>query len=167
MTGNFSAPLRLCGALFIVLLALACHREQPPDPSDPYRDVPARERESLRTAVGQFADFQKAGQAEKMYDLLEEPREPKEKFLRRRAAATANLIEFYPASAAWIPEFWTITGCGVWAFPTGATQALVSSTRAKSSGTRWTLTPLGIEVFPEEPGHVKACSAPNSPQREP
>lgn len=144
-----------------LLLFFGCHRDQPPSPDDPYRDVPVRDRESLRTAVQQFVGFQKTHNWEKMYEVLQAPTEEKEKFLRRRAAATANLIEFSPASAAWIPEFWTITGCGVYEFATGGpSKALISSTSAKLGPKGWTFAPIGIDVFPEEPDHVKSCSPP-------
>ncbi|MGE5725874.1 MAG: hypothetical protein ACM34G_11900, partial [Acidobacteriota bacterium] len=154
--------LCLCGGFLMALMVLAaCQREQPPRPDDPYRNVPAQDRESLRAAVQQFAGFQVAQNWEKMYEVLEEPKEEKGRFLRRRAQATASLLQFYPTYAEWIPEFWTVTGCGVFQLERGEPEkTLVASTRVKRKDDGWTLTPIGIEVFPDEPGHVKGCKAP-------
>ncbi len=152
---------RLCGLLAVLLIMLpACHREQPPRSDDPYRNVPSRDRESLRAAVRQFAEFQITKNWEQMYAVLEEPREEKAKFLRRRTQASALLLDFRPTSAEWIPEYWTVTGCGVFQLERGGEEkALVASTRVKRRDDGWTLTPIGIEVFPDVPGHVKGCTA--------
>lgn len=154
-----SAQMKVQASVFIIACCslLACSRYQPPKPDDPYREVPARDRESLRGAVRQFVDLQKTSQWEEMYKLLDEPKDPKDKFLRRRAELPV-LKDFSPTLAAWIPDGWTITGCGLFQYRGQPVRALVSSLRVRPKDSEWYFTPVGIEVFPGEPGSVKSCA---------
>ncbi len=136
---------------------LGCSREQPPRADDPYRDVPARDREPLRAAVHQFVGLQMSGEWGKMYELLDEPKDEKDRFVRRRADLPV-LKEFSPTLAAWIPDGWTVTGCGLFQYPGQPPRPVVASLRARPKEKQWLFTPVGIEVLPGQPGGVKPCS---------
>ncbi len=138
---------------------LGCSRERPPKPDDPYREVPARDREPLRTAVRQFVELQMTGQWEKMYEFVDEPKDEKDRFIRRRAELP-SLKEFSPMLASWIPDGWTISGCGLFQYPGQPARTVVASLRARPKEAEWRFTPVGIEISPGQPGGMKPCSLP-------
>ncbi len=142
--------------VILALILLSCSRKAP-DPHDVYRDVPDRDRESLRQAVAQMVDFQVTQQWEKMYEVLAEPRPPKDSFLRLRAELR-SLKGFQATSVTWIPDGWLISGCGEWGPRLNQPQAVVSSLQAKTTENGWRLTPVAADVFAGEAGNLKPCS---------
>ncbi len=152
--------MRIITVLAMLVLALAsCSRHQPPDPNDVYREVPDADREALRAAVQQMASYQAAGEWDKMYELVSEPRDSKDRFQRLRAAARP-LKSFQPTAVSWLPDGWVVTGCGVWEARRNQPDAVVSSLRATSTKAGWRLTAVQTDVFANEPGNVKPCSSP-------
>ncbi len=144
-------------AITLVVLALVSCSRKGPDPNDAYRNVPDADRESLRKAVAQMVDLQVNRQWEKMYEILAEPRDPKDRFLRLRPELRP-LKGFRATSATWVPDGWVISGCGEWEPRANQPEALVSSLQAKSTEDGWRLTPVAADVFADEPGNVKRCS---------
>src|SRR5512142_646590 len=97
-------------ALFAVV---GCTHHRPADPHDVFRDVPEGDREGLRAALRQLVDFQKSADWEKMYEVTEQPKDEKDRFIRRRSAAR-SLRDFVPTGVTWVPDGWVIAGCGVY-----------------------------------------------------
>ncbi len=142
----------------LLVVLVGCNRHKAPDPHDPYRDVPERDRESLRVAVQHLVKLQKIADWEKMYEITEEPREAKDRFIRRRSAARA-LRDFVPTVATWVPDGWVISGCGVYESH-GQPEMLVSSLHARPNPARrgeWFFSAVAVDIVPGEPGNVKSC----------
>ncbi len=147
--------------LTLLFVILGCTRRAP-DPHDIYREVPVRDRESLRAAVTQLVEFQRGADWENMYEISAEPKDPKDTFVRRRSAARA-LRGFTPTSVTWVPDGWVVLGCGVFEPGPNQPEALVSSLHATpnpAKAGKWLLTPVVVEIVPEEPGNLQRCSPP-------
>ncbi len=142
--------------VFLALAFVCCSRKGP-DPHDVYRDVPDHDREALRKAVAQVVDFQVTQQWEKMYELMVEPRQEKDSFLRLRGQLR-QLKDFQVTSVSWIPDGWLISGCGEWEPRANQPEAVMSSLNAKSTEAGWRFSPVGADVFAGEPGNLKRCS---------
>ncbi len=145
----------------LVLVLAGCSRHAP-DPHDVYRDVPDSDRESLRAAVRQFVELQKTADWEKMYEVAAEPKDEKDRFIRRRSAARA-LRNFTPTTVTWVPDGWVVSGCGVYEPGPNQPAALISSLHATPNAAKpgkWLLTPVAVDIVPDAPGNIQPCSPP-------
>lgn len=146
--------------LFAILLAIVGCTRRAPDPHDIYREVPDDDRESLRAAVQQFVELQKASDWEKMYEVAAEPKDEKDKFIRRRSAAR-TLKHFTPTSVTWVPDGWVVSGCGVYEPGPNQPEALTSSLHATpntAKAGKWLLTPVAVDIVPAAPDNIQRCS---------
>jgi len=139
--------------------------QSPPAYNNPYLEVPAHYRESLKETVDQMIDLETHRRWTEVYDLLPKADQvgSREDFARQ-SSKLSRLISFVPREVTLgptDPNEWLVVGCGVF-IRRGKAKPLQSVIYARLADSKWSVSTVLIIVA--EVGPPRACN-PNVPAK--